>query len=59
MGFSAKHGGFVREHGSAEWVDFTKSLDMSWMGEVEEIFKYYTEVGLRFLLFCVLMLIVG
>jgi trehalose 6-phosphate synthase/phosphatase len=48
VGFSAEHGGFVRERGSAEWVNFTKSLDMSWMGEVEEIFKYYTEVGLRF-----------
>ncbi|CAA7261208.1 unnamed protein product [Cyclocybe aegerita] len=43
VGFSAEHGGFVRERGSAEWVNFTKSLDMSWMAEVEEIFKYYTE----------------
>ena len=48
VGFSAEHGGFVRERGSTEWVNFTKSLDMSWMGEVEEIFRYYTEVG-----FCV------
>ena len=45
VGFSAEHGGFVRERGSKEWVNFTKSLDMSWMGEVEEIFRYYTEVG--------------
>ncbi|KAF9009898.1 trehalose 6-phosphate phosphatase [Cyathus striatus] len=43
IGFSAEHGGFVRERGSKEWVNFTKSLDMSWMGEVEEIFRYYTE----------------
>lgn len=43
VGFSAEHGGFVRERGSKEWVNFTKSLDMSWMAEVEEIFKYYTE----------------
>lgn len=44
IGFSAEHGGFVRERGSTEWVNFTESLDMSWMSEVEEIFKYYTEV---------------
>ncbi|KAG2008808.1 trehalose-6-phosphate phosphatase, variant 3 [Coprinopsis cinerea AmutBmut pab1-1] len=43
VGFSAEHGAFVRERGSAEWVNFTASLDMSWMSEVEEIFKYYTE----------------
>lgn len=45
VGFSAEHGGFVRERGSKEWVNFTKNLDMDWMGEVAEIFKYYTEVG--------------
>ena len=45
VGFSAEHGGFVRERGSKQWVNFTKNLDMDWMGEVEEIFKYYTEVG--------------
>lgn len=44
VGFSAEHGGFVRERGSKEWTNFTKSLDMSWMSEVEEIFRYYTEV---------------
>ena len=43
VGFSAEHGGFVRERGSTEWVNFTKNLDMSWMSEVEEIFRYYTE----------------
>ncbi|KAG6897969.1 hypothetical protein C0993_007209 [Termitomyces sp. T159_Od127] len=43
VGFSAEHGGFVRERGSIEWVNFTENLDMSWMGEVEEVFKYYTE----------------
>ncbi|KAK0203723.1 trehalose 6-phosphate phosphatase [Desarmillaria ectypa] len=43
LGFSAEHGGFVREPGHKEWVNFTKSLDMSWMAEVYEIFKYYTE----------------
>lgn len=48
VGFSAEHGAFVKERGASEWVNFTKNLDMSWMGEVEEIFKYYTEVGFFF-----------
>ena len=44
VGFSAEHGGFFRERGSTVWTNFTKRLDMSWMSEVEEIFRYYTEV---------------
>jgi trehalose 6-phosphate synthase/phosphatase len=45
VGFSAEHGGFFRERGEeSEWTNLTKSLDMSWMSEVEEIFRYYTEV---------------
>ncbi|KIM37046.1 glycosyltransferase family 20 protein [Hebeloma cylindrosporum] len=43
VGFSAEHGGFVRERGDKQWTNFTKNLDMSWMAEVEEIFRYYTE----------------
>ncbi|TCD60628.1 threalose-6-phosphate phosphatase [Steccherinum ochraceum] len=43
LGMSAEHGGFIREPGSKTWSNFTESLDMSWMGEVLEIFKYYTE----------------
>ena len=43
LGMSAEHGGFIREPGSKEWSNFTESLDMGWMGEVLEIFKYYTE----------------
>lgn len=43
LGMSAEHGGFIREPGSREWRNFTESLDMSWMNEVLEIFKYYTE----------------
>ena len=32
------------EEGEEEtWVNFTAQLDMSWMDEVAEIFKYYTE----------------
>lgn len=49
LGFSAEHGGFVREPGHKEWVNFTEALDMSWMAEVHEIFKYYTEVRSRVL----------
>jgi len=43
VGFSAEHGCFVREPGVTEWNNLAKSLDMSWMSEVHEIFKYYTE----------------
>lgn len=43
LGMSAEHGSFIREPGAREWANFTESLDMSWMGEVLEIFKYYTE----------------
>ncbi|OCH89277.1 trehalose 6-phosphate phosphatase [Obba rivulosa] len=45
LGMSAEHGGFIREPGQSEWRNFTENLDMSWMGEVLEIFKYYTEVS--------------
>jgi trehalose 6-phosphate synthase/phosphatase len=43
LGMSAEHGGFIRAPGSVEWTNFTESLDMSWMSEVLEVFKYYTE----------------
>ncbi|KAH9916960.1 trehalose 6-phosphate phosphatase [Epithele typhae] len=43
LGMSAEHGGFIREPGQATWSNFTESLDMSWMADVLEIFKYYTE----------------
>ncbi|CAL1698983.1 unnamed protein product [Somion occarium] len=43
LGMSAEHGGFIREPGSKIWANFTENLDMSWMDEVLEIFKYYTE----------------
>ena len=43
LGMSAEHGGFIREPGQKGWSNFTEELDMSWMGEVLEIFKYYTE----------------
>ena len=43
LGMSAEHGGFIREPGQGAWSNFTESLDMGWMDEVLEIFKYYTE----------------
>ncbi|KAG2156912.1 glycosyltransferase family 20 protein [Suillus bovinus] len=43
LGMSAEHGGFIRLPDSAVWMNFTASLDMSWMEEVAEIFRYYTE----------------
>jgi trehalose 6-phosphate synthase/phosphatase len=43
LGMSAEHGGFMREPGAEGWTNFTEALDMEWMGEVHEIFKYYTE----------------
>ncbi|KAI0298635.1 trehalose 6-phosphate phosphatase [Multifurca ochricompacta] len=43
LGMSAEHGGFIRAPGAEKWTNFTESLDMSWMGEVLEVFKYYTE----------------
>ncbi|KAJ7927609.1 trehalose-phosphatase-domain-containing protein [Mycena leptocephala] len=43
VGFSAEHGAFMREPGGKKWVDLTERLDMGWMGEVEEVFRYYTE----------------
>ena len=45
LGLSAEHGSFIRAPGSDEWENLTETFDMSWMSDVEEIFKYYTEVG--------------
>ncbi|KAG9310012.1 glycosyltransferase family 20 protein [Chiua virens] len=54
LGMSAEHGGFIRApfNGNGKttatddedtWVNFTSQLDMGWMDEVAEIFRYYTE----------------
>ena len=43
LGMSAEHGGFIRAPGSRQWTNFTESMDMSWMSEVLDVFKYYTE----------------
>ncbi|KAF8263120.1 trehalose-phosphatase [Lactarius quietus] len=42
-GISAEHGVFIHVLGSTKWTKLTESLDMSWMGKVLEMFKYYTE----------------
>lgn len=39
LGMSAEHGCFLREPGHKEWVDLLEDMDMSWMADVEEIFK--------------------
>ena len=58
LGMSAEHGGFIRDptngndkgkskdaatEDEGAWVNFTEQLDMGWMDEVAEIFRYYTE----------------
>ncbi|WVQ78101.1 trehalose-phosphatase [Cryptococcus sp. DSM 104549] len=43
LGMSAEHGSFVKQPGDEDFINMTEALDMSWMSEVEEIFKYYTE----------------
>jgi len=43
LGLSAEHGSFLRAPGADEWENLTETFDMSWMSDVEEIFKYYTE----------------
>lgn len=45
LGLSAEHGSFVKQPGEEDFINMTEALDMSWMSEVEEIFKYYTEVS--------------
>ena len=44
LGLSAEHGSFVRTPDEEDFVNMTETLDMSWMSEVEEIFRYYMEV---------------
>jgi len=43
IGMSAEHGSFVRAPGDKEFTNMTEALDMSWMSEVEEIFRFYME----------------
>ncbi|TIA93684.1 hypothetical protein E3P81_00786 [Wallemia ichthyophaga] len=43
IGLSAEHGCFIKEPNSKEWWNLTDNIDMSWMDDVEDIFKYFTE----------------
>ncbi|KAG1719679.1 trehalose-phosphatase-domain-containing protein [Suillus lakei] len=43
LGMSAEHGEFICSLDSAIWMNFMASLDMGWMEEMAEIFRYYTE----------------
>lgn len=43
LGLSAEHGSFVKPAGEDDFTNMTETLDMSWMSEVEEIFRYYME----------------
>ena len=43
LGLSAEHGSFVRAPDDDDFTNMTETLDMSWMSEVEEIFRYYME----------------
>ncbi|KAN0093166.1 Trehalose-phosphatase domain containing protein, partial [Tylopilus felleus] len=43
LDMSVEHGGFIRERQTLGWVNFTEQLDMGWMDEVAEIFRYHTE----------------
>ncbi|GAC75168.1 trehalose-6-phosphate synthase component TPS1 and related subunits [Moesziomyces antarcticus T-34] len=43
IGFSAEHGGFVKEPGQDEYHNLTKELDMTWMKDIRSVFEYYTE----------------
>lgn len=39
LGFSAEHGGFVKEPNSDKWINLTAGIDMSWRSDVEDIFR--------------------
>lgn len=43
IGFSAEHGGYMKDVGNDEWVNLTKELDMTWMKPIKGVFDYYTE----------------
>lgn len=43
IGFSAEHGGFVKEPGEEEYRNLTENLDMTWMKDIRSVFEYYTE----------------
>jgi len=43
IGFSAEHGGYMKDVGSDKWINLTRELDMSWMKDIKGVFEYFTE----------------
>lgn len=43
LGLSSEHGCFIKEPNSSTWVSLIHDFDMSWKGDVKEVFEYYTE----------------
>ena len=43
IGFSAEHGGYMKDATSDKWINLTRELDMSWMKDIKGIFDYFTE----------------
>lgn len=39
LGFSAEHGGFLKEPNTDKWINLTEGIDMSWRADVEDIFR--------------------
>lgn len=44
LGLSAEHGSYFKEHGSENtWQNLSAELDMSWKGDVLNVFRYFTD----------------
>lgn len=43
LGFSAEHGSFIRQPGTAEWENLAETFDMGWQAEVMDVFQKYTD----------------
>ena len=44
LGLSAEHGSYFKEHGEhSAWQNLSAELDMSWKGDVLNVFRYFTD----------------
>lgn len=44
LGLSAEHGSYFKEHGAdSTWQNLSAELDMSWKGDVLNVFRYFTD----------------
>ena len=44
LGLSAEHGSYFKEHGiGSTWQNLSAELDMSWKGDVLNVFRYFTD----------------